>query len=1084
MDDLSGQTINGYKFLERVARAGMGDVYRAEQLSVHREVAIKVIKPELASNLEFIERFEREAQMIAQLRHPNIVTLIDYWLHESRAFLVMLWLPGGSLRARLRPGGLEIDYALLLIDQIASALAYAHRKGFIHRDVKPDNILLDDNRHAYLTDFGIAKDLTSQRNITPAGDTVPGTPAYAAPEQLMGNPVTTQTDIYSLGIMIFELLTGEHPFPGSTAFQYIVPALPPVQTRRPDLPGALNPIIERALKRDSSARYQSALDLAAAVRQAFGGHRVREDVPTPIPGPSTGTPDLPTTPVVTGFADNFVFISHSTTDDVIVRRVYEALAAAGINAWVDHINGIGPGDRWPQQIQKALNACERGLLVLSPNSALSDVCRSEWNTLLTLKKQLNVVLLAPVSPEDMPFELNTIHYVDLSQDFEVGMARLVEDILNERSIPPKQPTPAHSSGALSAILIKTVQDVPQRPRKLIGRDMLLAKAQALLNQGEPVLLQGFGGMGKTALAAEVVAAQTVAGSVPALWLDVGHASVSGMLEALARPFDAQQIVASGTSASRIQAVRSLLVEQGIKLMVLDNVWSDGAILKQVMEAIPRELPLLVTSRRRYPIGEIVRVGELELDSALSLLSYYARQTYTTDDTGAVTLCQQLGYHAYALEIAGKTLQVDELTPEQLLQRMADAPHSLEMPEGFAEEGRESVKELLDASVNALDEAARAVFLAFGALFVPDCTEALMAAYMKRLGKPIDAADVLNELQRRGLAERIASGHYHVHDLSYSYVKKSFVGQNRQKFIAACLDYLREHKDNLDALDAERLNIMRAAEAAHNASQDDVLVNFMRLLLIEGPYFDSRGHTPLSLELLKAAKDAARAKGQLETAYRFLGELGYTYTHYIANLDTAFTLYQEALELARMMQNSNLEAKTLSSIGNLRFRQGADDADDYYDRAAQIARDHDDDAALAVILQHRGYKELKAEKDFERGRRFSDEAAQIALRLSLHNIYFHALQIRGGCEYELGQPEQALITHQEGYKLSQDHANYIWMAEMLWSMGEDYDALGHRDEAQKAFDESLVLWHQTGGAARAAELIEIMKKGNYQIKAEY
>jgi tetratricopeptide (TPR) repeat protein len=406
-----------------------------------------------------------------------------------------------------------------------------------------------------------------------------------------------------------------------------------------------------------------------------------------------------------------------------------------------------------------------------------------------------------------------------------------------------------------------------------------------------------------------------------------------------------------------------------------------------------------------------------------------------------------------------------------------------MPEGFAEEGRESVKELLDASVNALEEAVRTVFLAFGALFVPDCTEGLMAAYMKRLGKRIDAADALNELQRRGLAERMASGHYHIHDLSYSYARKSFAGQNRQKFIAACLDYLTENKDNLDALDAERLNILRAAEAAHNSKEDDVLVNFMRLLLIEGPYFDSRGHTPLSLELLKIAKDAARTKGQLETAYRFLGELGYTYTHYIANFDTAFAMYQETLELARLMQNANLEAKTLSSIGNLRLRQGANDADDYYDRAEQIARDNDDDAALAVILQHRGYKELKAEKDFERGRRFSDEAAQIALRLNLHNIYFHALQVQGGCEQRLGQLERALATHLEAYELAQNQSNNIWMAEMLWSMGEDYDALGRRDEAQRTFDASLELWNHLDGGIRRVELIEVMRKGNYRVSVD-
>jgi serine/threonine protein kinase len=155
----AGQTIKGYKILERIGSGGFGAVYRAYQTTLGREVAVKVILPGLASQPEFIRRFEQEAQLVARLEHLHIVPLYDYWRDPDGAYLVMRWLRGGSLKDALATGPYAINQAALLLDQLAAGLATAHAAGVIHRDLKPSNILLDDEGNAYLADFGIAKQL-------------------------------------------------------------------------------------------------------------------------------------------------------------------------------------------------------------------------------------------------------------------------------------------------------------------------------------------------------------------------------------------------------------------------------------------------------------------------------------------------------------------------------------------------------------------------------------------------------------------------------------------------------------------------------------------------------------------------------------------------------------------------------------------------------------------------------------------------------------------------------------------------------------------------------------------------------------
>jgi WD40 repeat protein/serine/threonine protein kinase len=272
MEDLTGQSIKGYELLERIGSGGFGAVFRAYQSTIGREVAVKVILPGFANHPEFIRRFEIEAQLIARLEHLHVVPLYDYWREPGNAYLVMRWLRGGSAKDVLKDGAFDLQPATLLMDQIAAALTAAHDSGIIHRDLKPSNILMDTEGNSYLADFGIAKNLLKSNGNGSRDGTVLGSPAYLSPEQARGEAVTPQSDIYSLGITLFELLSGQRPFQGVSAperlFKQINDPLPFIDTLDSQVKDEVNQVIQRATAKNPKQRYPDALAMAAAFRKA------------------------------------------------------------------------------------------------------------------------------------------------------------------------------------------------------------------------------------------------------------------------------------------------------------------------------------------------------------------------------------------------------------------------------------------------------------------------------------------------------------------------------------------------------------------------------------------------------------------------------------------------------------------------------------------------------------------------------------------------------------------------------------------------------------------------------------------------
>jgi eukaryotic-like serine/threonine-protein kinase len=295
-----GQVIAGrYELEELAGTGGMANVYRATDRLLERRVAIKVLHERLAHDRDYVERFRREARAIARLSHPNIVTVIDLGESEGHPFIVFEYVAGETLRDLLRrEGRLSVRSALTIVREVAGGIGFAHEHGVVHRDVKPHNVIVDSEGTPKVTDFGIARPLDGQEPLTTSG-TLVGTSDYLAPEQAAGGRVGERSDQYALGVLLYELLTGEVPYPAESAVQAAVRHLndpvPSVRDLRPDVPVQVDELVQRAMQKQPEDRFGSTAELVAALAVCLAPYDedTLSDLRAPEPPAAPAAPPAP-----------------------------------------------------------------------------------------------------------------------------------------------------------------------------------------------------------------------------------------------------------------------------------------------------------------------------------------------------------------------------------------------------------------------------------------------------------------------------------------------------------------------------------------------------------------------------------------------------------------------------------------------------------------------------------------------------------------------------------------------------------------------------------------------------------------------
>lgn len=281
-----GTVIGGYHIVELIGAGGMAEVYKGYEHSVDRFVAVKVMQPYLGDDETFRQRFEIEARTIALLEHPAVLPIYAYGNQDGRLYIAMRYMPDGSLTQRIKSDGpAPLKIASTWLTDMASALDYAHQNGILHRDLKSDNVLLDQHGNPYLADFGLVKLIHDSRGLT--GPLILGTPGFMSPEQCLGETeLTPASDQYSLGVVLFYLLTGQLPFEHSASLTILHMQItqPPPSPRalRPELSALAEQVILRALAKQPEERFESCMALADAFRKAIPTHPVKERFEEPL----------------------------------------------------------------------------------------------------------------------------------------------------------------------------------------------------------------------------------------------------------------------------------------------------------------------------------------------------------------------------------------------------------------------------------------------------------------------------------------------------------------------------------------------------------------------------------------------------------------------------------------------------------------------------------------------------------------------------------------------------------------------------------------------------------------------------------
>ena len=655
------------------------------------------------------------------------------------------------------------------------------------------------------------------------------------------------------------------------------------------------------------------------------------------------------------------------------------------------------------------------------------------------------------------------------------------------------------SGGNSAIHATHPDDLTDKPDILFGREQLMTDVRALLENHDRVLLQGFGGMGKTALAATIAANWIKDDKGSVLWLKAGSVETHALFEAIARPFNAQQAIDSQTGDAKTKVVRDLLRGCGATLLVLDDCWNNKALFT-LLKAVPSDMALLITARQRYPISKIQSVDELAPTNALALLAHHADRDLNIDPQ-AIVLCDLLGNHAFAIEIAGKALKSHNWRSAELIKNINDAPDKLTMPLELSESGRENVAKLLEISLNSLDKETRNVFFAFGAFFAPQLTPEMLMRYF--IGTPEVTDEILAEIRAtnpqlpadmpddelrlqiqdyivniddinparvvraldtlhlHGLAGRISSTYttvtvYRIHDLAYSYARAQNVDSLRRRALQACLGYLARYRvpslDNSAALQPELNNLLGAVNWAFENG------NYVEVMYIGGnlnEFMDNAGFYSDLLHLLIQAEDAANRMGRKRYQAAHLNHMGTTY-QVLGQGEKGIACLTQALTISQEMGDRLVVGNILGNLGTAYRELGQlEKAISYLEQALSLSRELEDRLGEGNRLGNLGiaYSYLgQVDKAIE----YHEQALIIRREINDPRGEGTDLGNLGNAYLELGQLEKAKSYYEQALTLSREIGDKLNEGSWLSNIGNIFTELGQPDKAISYLEQALMM----------------------------
>jgi tetratricopeptide (TPR) repeat protein len=632
-----------------------------------------------------------------------------------------------------------------------------------------------------------------------------------------------------------------------------------------------------------------------------------------------------------------------------------------------------------------------------------------------------------------------------------------------------------------------VYDAPantlNRPSELVGRDPLVDEVSAALDLGRRVLLHGLGGNGKTSVAATVADRRLDAGNGPYAWLRVGQANEEAFLEAVLTQFATgaeRERIRGDTGNRRLLATRSLLAGAGFGLLVLDDVWS-GPALFSILNAAPQSMPVLVTSRTRFAISRArsgldaaFEVGDLAPKDALRLLANHAGDERCQPLAEAEGLCKDLGYHAFAVEIAGCQLNHYGLRPAELRHDIHDAPDALPLPGHMIEEGRESVRRLLDRSYRALGQSDAETFKAFGAMPSPGASIELLTTYLGTdVASTRRAVRLLTDLS---LARRSGeSQFYTLHDLTFSYARglASKQPSGGLRTIHAVRSFVETYMGDHELLDLDIENVLGAAALARDA-EASALVSILSNLTAGG-YIDKRGHGSGVLTLLDEAIEAARRStgDSGDVLHQFLSKRGNAYVAE-GDLREAIEAYQEAL---RRAPNSQRRAVLLAVIGKVLAESGEhDSAHTHFAEAYAVAEASQDHLAMLQVMVQHSIAAFR-QRDFRLARQIASQGVELSRQHDEPASEASFLNNLGSAEFEIGV-RASLDRHEEACTIAaRIHDNEL-LALTHHTLGIDHHALEAFEKARDHLNEARRLYATLGHVENEARVKAMMCRFGY------